>query len=116
MKSIPEKPKPEKLDGLNTFQKLLFFHNGEFNVGIISTLGWMMLTFAVIGILLYNVYFIDAILSLVSLGYVIIKMTFEKLTFLPFFFLALVAIAATSNILLAVFENNLSKREQRRSR
>lgn len=113
--SLLKAPKAQQLDNLNTFENKLFFHKEIIDAEIISTLGWMMLIFAVIGILLYNVYFIDAILSLVSLGYVFGNVLFENLTFLPFFFLCLTAIAATSNILLAFFENNLSKKEQKRS-
>lgn len=107
--------KPKTLEGLNTFEKRVFSYNGEFDIDIISTLGWMLLIFLVISVLLYNVYFIDAILSLISLGYVIVNVTLEKLTFLPLVFLCIAVICTTSNILLAVFENNLSKKEQRSS-
>ena len=107
--------KPMLTKDTNTFENKLFYHNEPADINLILALGIMMAVFAVICILLYNVYFIDAILSLVSLGYVLVTFTFGKLTFLPFFFLCLTAIAALSNILLAFFENNLSKKEQRHS-
>ena len=96
----------------STFENEVFYHNEPLDISIISTLAWMMIAIAIICILLYNVYFIDAILSLVPLGYVFVSLSFERLTFLPFFFLCLTAIAALSNIMLALFENNLSKKEQ----
>ena len=97
----------------STFESKVFLHEEPLDVTVISVLGWMMIVIAIICILLYNVYFIDAILSLVPLGYAIISFSFERLTFLPFFFVCLTATVALSNIMLAFFENNLSKSEQK---
>ena len=112
---------PLTTEGLSAFEEQMVSFKREVALGtvagadasIIAILGWMLLIFAALGILLYNVYFIDAILSLVALGYVIVNLSLGKLTFYPLLFLFIAAIAATSNILLAIFENNLSKKEQR---
>lgn len=115
---------PLTTEGLNAFEKNMISYKREiaidalsssFDASIIAALGWMLLIFALVGIALYNVYFVDAILSFVSLGYVIVSMMLGKLTFYPLLFLFIAAMAVTSNVMLAVFENNLSKKEQRRS-
>ena len=111
IKSLNE-PHPETIEGLNTFEKELFAHLNPLDVGIITSLVWMLAIIMIVGLLLYNVYFIDAILSLIPLGFVMFKFTFEKLTFAPFIFICVTSVCALSNIMLAFFENNLSKKEQ----
>ena len=65
-----------------------------------------------VSILLYNVYFIDAALSLIPAGFVIYQVFGKFLTLAPAAFASLAIICAVSHLLLMVFENNLSRKEQ----
>lgn len=98
------------------------------NIEMVSTLGWMFFIISVIGFLLYNVYFVDAIISAIPLGYSIYllyaKSSYVELTSAPYsenthpfhpeIFVLLAAICFVTNLALCVFENNLSRKEQLR--
>ena len=102
----------EKLDKLSHFDNRVFFGMTEADVAIMTRLGIMMLIILALTLILHNVYFIDAILSLIPLGYVIYQVGGEFLTFAPTVFFALAVFCALAHILLCFGENNLSKKEQ----
>lgn len=103
---------PEDIEEINHFEDRIFFGMTEADVEIMTRLGIMLLVLLGISMILHNVYFIDAILSLVPLGYVIYQVGGEFLTFIPAVFFTLIAFCALSHILLCFCENNLSKKEQ----
>lgn len=104
---------PEDIEEINHFEDRVFFGMTEADVEIMTRLGIMLLVLLCVSIILHNVYFIDAILSLVPLGYVIYQVGGEFLTFIPTVFFTLVAFCALSHILLCFCENNLSRKEQK---
>lgn len=103
----------ENLDKLSHFENELFFGMTERDVEIMTRLGIMLLVLLGITLLLYNVYFIDAILSIIPFVYVIYQVGGEFLTFVPTVFFTLAAFCALSHILLCFCENNLSMKEQK---
>lgn len=82
------------------------------NIEILSKLGWIYLGIFLITLILYNVYFIDVILSAVPLVYLIYLLYGKFLTVLPATLTTLAAICFATHLALCVFENNLSKKEQ----
>ena len=62
--------------------------------------------------LLYNVYFIDTILTTVPLGYLIYMLYGKFLTFQPAVFTVLALVCFMTHIALCTCENNLSRKEQ----
>lgn len=104
---------PEDIEEINHFEDRIFFGMTEADVEIMTRLGIMLLVLLCVSIILHNVYFIDAILSLVPLGYVIYQVGGEFLTFIPAVFFTLIAFCALSHILLCFCENNLSRKEQK---
>lgn len=104
---------PEDIEEINHFEDRIFFGMTEADVEIMTRLGIMLLVLLCVSIILHNVYFIDAILSLVPLGYVIYQVGGEFLTFIPTVFFTLIAFCALSHILLCFCENNLSRKEQK---
>ena len=82
------------------------------NMEIITRIGWMYLVIFAISTLLYNVYFIDAILSAIPLGYTVYLLYGEFLTFNPALFAFLALICFMTHITLVACENNLSRKEQ----
>ena len=84
------------------------------NMEIVTRIGWMFLIIFAISLLLYNVYFIDAILTAIPLGYTVYLLYGEFLTFNPALFAFLAGICFMTHITLCVCENNLSRKEQLR--
>lgn len=82
------------------------------NLEILKKLGWGFVIIFVICMLLYNVYFVDATLSAIPLGYSIYLLYSGRLSFIPLVFFALCAVCFLTNLSLCVFENNLSRKEQ----
>ena len=109
---------PEDIDfsKLNSFQREIYYHTEPDDPDSIMILGWMFVALLIIGIILYNIYFVDALLSLIPLGYALYLFFGEELLLCPFVFVTLAAICATANIFMAVFENNLSRKEQERQK
>ena len=103
---------PEDPDKINHLEHKLFFDMTENDVSLITKLGWMFLIVLLISILLYNVYFIDAILSLIPTAFVIYQSAGEYLTLAPLLLCTLAVICTLTHIALTVFENNLSQKEQ----
>ena len=98
-------------DKLPIYKDLAFKLKPE-NVEILEKLGWIYLGIFIISLLLYNVYFIDTILTTIPLIYLIYLLYGEFLTFIPAVFAVLAAICFVTHLALCVFENNLSKKEQ----
>ena len=98
------------------------------NIEVVATLGWTFFIISIVGFLLYNVYFVDAIISAIPLGYSIYLLyaksssvelqsapySGDEFSFHPEIFVLLSAICFTTNLALCVFENNLSRKEQLR--
>lgn len=106
--NIPLEDIQEKLP---IYKDLAFKLNSE-NIEILEKLGWIYLGIFVISLLLYNVYFIDTILTAIPLTYLIYLLYGEFLTFIPAVFAVLAAVCFVTHLALCVFENNLSKKEQ----
>ena len=96
------------------FKELAFKMTKPENMEYVTKIGWMFLIIFVITTVLYNVYFIDAILSAIPLGYTIYLLYSENLTFNPAIFTVLAAICFMTHIALCICENNLSRKEQMR--
>ena len=107
-----KKPIPETEKTFNTLQKQLFIFAKDEDTAAITLLGFMLLGVFTIGLLLYNVYFVDAILSFVPFGYSLFILTFTKISFAPFVLFCIASTCLISNIMLATLENNLSRKEQ----
>ncbi len=103
---------PEDTKGLTLFEKDILLDFKPLDAEIISTLFWMFAILLVISLLLYNVYFIDAILSIVPAVYAVHAMLSDNLGAAPSIFLVMAAICTVSHLMLMVFENNLSRKEQ----
>ena len=86
------------------------------NMEIVTKIGWMFLIIFAISLLLYNVYFIDAILTAIPLGYTVYLLYGEFLTFNPALFAFLALICFMTHITLCVCENNLSRKEQMKAK
>lgn len=86
------------------------------NMEIVTKIGWMFLIIFAISLLLYNVYFIDAILTAIPLGYTVYLLYGEFLTFNPALFAFLAGICFMTHITLCVCENNLSRKEQMKAK
>lgn len=102
----------EKLEKIGHIRRRIMFDMTEADVELLTKLGWMFVILFAVSILLYNVYFIDAALSLIPAGFVIYQVFGKFLTLAPAAFAALAIICAVSHLLLMVFENNLSRKEQ----
>lgn len=70
--------------------------------------------FVILGITLplYNVYFIDLILSTVPLGYLLYQLYDAEFSVFTAVLTLLAVICFVTNLLLCIFENNLSRKEQ----
>lgn len=101
---------------LDIFSDLAFKMTEPENMQTITRIGWMYLIIFVISMLLYNVYFIDAILTTVPLGYLIYMLYGKFLTFQPAVFTVLALVCFMTHIALCTCENNLSRKEQLQSK
>lgn len=79
---------------------------------ILIVAGIMFSALLLITSLLFNVYFVDAVLSAVPLGYLIFVLYGEKFTVFTSMLLTCAVICFTTCLLLCIGENNLSKKEQ----
>lgn len=103
---------PEDVGMINHFEKKIFFEMTEADAALLTKLGWMFAVLLALSILLYNVYFIDAILSLIPAIFVIYQTAGEFLTLAPALFCTVAIICTITHLALMVFENNLSCKEQ----
>ena len=103
---------PEDAKEIGHIQHRILFEMTEADVEIMTKLGAMFLILLAVSLILYNVYFIDAILALVPAIYVIYQVggQFYTLAPAPLAFLALTC--AIAHIALCFLENNLSRKEQ----
>ena len=103
---------PEDAKEIGHIQHRILFEMTETDVEIMTKLGAMFLILLAVSLILYNVYFIDAILALVPAIYVIYQVggQFYTLAPAPLAFLALTC--ALAHITLCFLENNLSRKEQ----
>ncbi len=106
---------PENVDKINHFEHKIFFEMTEADVGLLTKLGWMFIILLAISLIMYNVYFIDAILSLIPTVFVIYQTAGEFLTLAPALFCTASVICTLTHLALMIFENNLSRKEQSRS-
>ena len=110
------RPRPEDASKINHFEHKVFFEMTENDVSLLTQLGWMFLILLAISLLLYNVYFIDAIVSLIPTTFVIYQCAGEYLTLAPMLFCTVAILCTVTHIALTVFENNLSKKEQKQQK
>ncbi len=103
---------PENVGRINHFEKKIFFEMTETDAALLTRLGWMFVVLLALSILLYNVYFIDAILSLIPAIFVIYQTAGEFLTLAPALFCTVAIICTITHLALMVFENNLSCKKQ----
>lgn len=104
---------PADMKEINRFEKMIFFEMTKSDVDVLTKLGVMFVVLLIVSIVIYNVYFIDAILSFIPAGFAIYRTAGGFLTFAPAVFGTLAAVCAVSHLLLCVFENNLSAKEQK---
>ena len=109
---LSKSPLPEDTSKLTLFEKDVLINTKELDVEIITTLLWLFLALLAISILLYNVYFIDAILSIVPAVYATHAMVSGNLSVASSVFFVMAIICAVSHLMLMTFENNLSRKEQ----
>ena len=106
------------IDGVNDripiFKELAFKMTKPDNMEIVTRIGWIYLIIFAISLVLYNVYFIDTILTAIPLVYTIHMLYSENLSFNPALFTVLAAICFMTHLTLCVGENNLSRKEQAR--
>ena len=108
-----ELPKDTKaLEELGDLERSMLLDARPLDLEVISNLFWMFAVLLVISLLLYNVYFIDAILALPPAIYVIHGVTSGNLGVATYLFITVSLICAISHLMLAIFENNLSTKEQ----
>ena len=103
---------PEDAKEIGHIQHRILFEMTEADVEIMTKLGAMFLILLAVSLILYNVYFIDAILAPVPAIYVMYQVggQFYTLAPAPLAFLALTC--ALAHITLCFLENNLSRKEQ----
>lgn len=102
----------EKLEKIGHIRRRIMFDMTPSDVELLTTLGWMFVIVFAVSLIFYNVYFIDATLSLIPAGFVIYQTAGEFLTLAPLVFASLALLCTISHLLLMVFENNLSRKEQ----
>ncbi len=109
-----QKPVPEAdvLKEENPLMQDIFKNQTPLNIEIVKTLAIMFGVLLLVSVILYNVYFIDAIISVVPLGYSIHALYSGNLSVGASLAFLLSAVCFVAHIALLVFENNLSRREQ----
>lgn len=98
----------------NQFEIDVLYRLKEEEIAIITKLGWMFLVLFIVSIILYNVYFIDALLAIPPFVYCIYCVFSETLGRMSLLFFAITIICLVAHLLLTVFENNLSRKEQKK--
>ena len=101
---------------LPIFSELAFKLTKPENMEIVTKIGWIYLMIFIVTTLLYNVYFVDAILTAIPVGYTVYLLYSEILTFNPAIFVLLAVICFATQLSLCVCENNLSRKEQMKER
>jgi hypothetical protein len=101
---------------LPIFSELAFKLTKPENMEIVTKIGWIYFMIFIVTTLLYNVYFVDAILSAIPVGYTVYLLYSETLTFNPAIFVLLAVICFATQLSLCVCENNLSRKEQMKER
>ena len=96
----------------NAFEKAVNVFATAEDASILMILGFMLLALFLIGILLQDVYFVDAILSFIPFGYAFFHLSVAKTEFAPFTVMCIPGICLLCNLMLAIFENNLTRKEQ----
>ena len=106
---------PEDVEEIGHIQHRILFEMTEADVEIMTRLGAMFLILLAVSLILYNVYFIDAIISIVPAAYVIYQVggQFYTLAPAPLAFLAITC--ALAHVTLCFLENNLSRKEQEKN-
>ncbi len=107
-----EKPEFAQLEKENPLMKDIFKNPGPLNIEILTAFTIMFGVLLLVSVVLYNVYFIDAIISVVPLGYSIHALYSGNLSVGASLVFLLSAICFVAHLALTVFENNLSRREQ----
>ena len=107
-----KRPIPELTDDLCIFKKELFTKFTDGDIEVITKLFWMFTILFLLSIIVYNVYFIDAILSVVPAVYATHAMISGNLGIISTVFFTASIICAATHICLALMENNLSRKEQ----
>ena len=107
---------PADPDKIGHIESRIFFKMTGSDVGLLTQLGWMFVILFGVSIILYNVYFIDAIVSVVPFCFVTYQLAAEYLTLAPTVFFTLALFCLLTHIALAVFENNLSRKDQGKSK
>lgn len=103
---------PEDTAGIPLIKIDLMTLTDELDVKIISALFCMFAILLIISLLLYNVYFIDAVLAIIPAVYATHAMISDNLGVIPTLFFTAAIICAVTHLALAVLENNLSRKEQ----
>lgn len=98
------------------FKELAFKMTKPENMEIVTKIGWIYFMIFIVTTLLYNVYFVDAILTVIPLGYTVYLLYSEILTFNPALFVLLALICFATQLSLCICENNLSRKEQLREK
>lgn len=101
---------------LPIFSELAFKLTKPENMEIVTKIGWIYFMIFIVTTLLYNVYFVDAILTAIPVGYTVYLLYSEILTFNPAIFVLLAVICFANQLSLCVCENNLSRKEQMKER
>jgi hypothetical protein len=99
-------------DKISLYKELAFKMTEPDNMALVTKIGWMYIIIFAITLVLYNVYFIDTILSAIPLVYTVYLLYSGNLSFNPAIFAILAAICFMTHIALCVCENNLSRKEQ----
>ncbi len=103
---------PADADKINHLEHRIFFDMTGSDVGLLTQLGWMFVILFAVSIILYNVYFIDAIVAIVPFCFVVYQLSAEYLTIAPTVFFTLAFFCLLCHLALVIFENNLSRKEQ----
>ncbi len=109
-------PEPELLKEENPLMRDIFEHQTPLNTEIVKTLAIMFGILLIVSIILYNVYFIDAIISAVPLCYSIHALYSGNLSVGASLCFLLACACFVSHVALLVFENNLSRKEQEKQK
>lgn len=109
-------PLEEIGEKLPIFSELAFKLTKPENMEIVTKIGWIYFMIFIVTTLLYNVYFVDAILTAIPVGYTVYLLYSEILTFNPAIFVLLAVICFATQLSLCVCENNLSRKEQMKER
>lgn len=107
---------PEDKKEIGHILDRILFEMTDSDVEIMTKLGAMFLILLAVSLILYNVYFIDAIISIVPAAYMIYQVGGEFYTLAPAPLAFLAVTCALAHITLCFLENNLSRKEQLKSK